>query len=136
MIFTGYWKVFRLNFSMMGNAVFFQPKSWCKNDIYLLFLSFLSYSRTREIWFFAQWFFFLYKYYSSILWWSLCNFLVILSAIKFSVGFEFLNCSKVVCFAATQDPQFTNTLLKHTRKEPTYFFLTPSRPKKILPNDT
>ena len=34
---------------------FFQPKSWWKDDIYLVFLSFLWYSRTCEIWFFAQW---------------------------------------------------------------------------------
>ena len=33
---------------------FFQPKSWWKDDIYMVFLSFLWYSRTREIWFFAQ----------------------------------------------------------------------------------
>ena len=34
---------------------FFQPKSWWKDDIYLVFLSFPWYSRTWEIWFFAQW---------------------------------------------------------------------------------
>ena len=28
MIFTGYWEVLVLNFSVMGNAVFFQPKRW------------------------------------------------------------------------------------------------------------
>ena len=33
---------------------FFQPKSWWKDDIYLVFLSFSWYSRTLEIWFFAQ----------------------------------------------------------------------------------
>ena len=33
---------------------FFQPKSWWKGDIYLIFLSFPWYSRTWEIWFFAQ----------------------------------------------------------------------------------
>ena len=85
MIFTDYWKVLVLNFSVMGNTVFFwakklmerwyllvtekflfwtfrwweirsffQPKSWWKDDIYMVFLSFLWYSRTREIWFFAQ----------------------------------------------------------------------------------
>ena len=37
---------------------FFQPKSWWKDDIYLVFFSFLWYSRTWEIWFFAQWFYF------------------------------------------------------------------------------
>ena len=55
MIFTGYWKVLVSNFSVMGNTVFFQPKSWWKDDIYLVFLSFPWYSRTWEIWFFAQW---------------------------------------------------------------------------------
>ena len=34
---------------------FFQPKSWWKDDIYVVFLSFLWYSRTWEIWFFPQW---------------------------------------------------------------------------------
>ena len=33
---------------------FFQPKSWWKDDIYVVFLSFLWYSRTWKIWFFAQ----------------------------------------------------------------------------------
>ena len=33
---------------------FFQPKSWWKDDTYMVFLSFLWYSRTSEIWFFAQ----------------------------------------------------------------------------------
>ena len=33
---------------------FFQPKSWWKDDIYVVFLSFLWYSRNWEIWFFAQ----------------------------------------------------------------------------------
>ena len=33
---------------------FFQPKSWWKDDTYIVFLSFLWYSRTSEIWFFAQ----------------------------------------------------------------------------------
>ena len=28
MIFTGYWEVLVLNFSVMGDAVFFQPKRW------------------------------------------------------------------------------------------------------------
>ena len=37
---------------------FFQPKSWWKDEIYLVFFSFLWYSRTWEIWFFAQWFYF------------------------------------------------------------------------------
>ena len=35
---------------------FFQPKSWWKDDIYVVFLSFLWYSRTWEIWFFGQWY--------------------------------------------------------------------------------
>ena len=33
---------------------FCQPKCWWKDDIYVVFLSFLWYSRTWEIWFFAQ----------------------------------------------------------------------------------
>ena len=33
---------------------FFQPKSWWKDDIYLVFFSFPWYFRTWEIWFFAQ----------------------------------------------------------------------------------
>ena len=32
---------------------FFQPESWWKDDIYLVFLSFPWYSRTWEIWFFV-----------------------------------------------------------------------------------
>ena len=86
MIFTNYWKVLVLNFTVMRNTVFFgvkklmerlyllvtekvlfwtfrwweirssfQPKSWWKDDIYMVFLSFLWYSRIWEIWFFAQW---------------------------------------------------------------------------------
>ena len=50
MIFTDYWKVPVLIFSGMGNTVFFEPKSWWKDDIYLVFLSFPWYSRTWEIW--------------------------------------------------------------------------------------
>ena len=88
MIFTGYWEVLVLNFSVMRNTVFFwvkklmerwyllvtekllfwtfrwweirsffQPKSWWKDDIYMVFLSFLWYSRTWKIWFFANDFF-------------------------------------------------------------------------------
>ena len=53
-IFTDYWEVLVLNISMMGNTVFFQPKSWWKDDIYLVFLSFPWYCRTRKIWFFVQ----------------------------------------------------------------------------------
>ena len=34
---------------------FFQPKSWWKDDIYLVFLSFPLYSGTWEIRFFVQW---------------------------------------------------------------------------------
>ena len=33
---------------------FLQPNSWWKDDIYVIFLSFLWYSRTWDIWFFAQ----------------------------------------------------------------------------------
>ena len=85
MIFTDYWKVLVLNFSVMGNTVFFwvkklmerwyllvtekflfwtfrwweirsffQPKSWWKGVIYLVFLSFPWYSRTWKIWFLVQ----------------------------------------------------------------------------------
>ena len=53
MIFTDYWKVFVLNFSLMGNKVF-QPKSWWKDYIFLVFLSFPWYSKTWEIRFFVQ----------------------------------------------------------------------------------
>ena len=55
MIFTGCWEVLVLNFSEMENTAFFQLKSWWKDDIYLLFLSFPWYSRTWEIWFFVLW---------------------------------------------------------------------------------
>ena len=78
-IFTDYWKVLVLNFSVIGNTVFFESrswwkddiywfellgdgkygfffsqKSWLKDDIYLVFLSIPWYSRAWEIWFFAQ----------------------------------------------------------------------------------
>ena len=36
MIFTDYWKVLVCIFSGMGNAVFFEPKSWWKDGIYWL----------------------------------------------------------------------------------------------------
>ena len=86
MIFTDYWKVLVLKFSVIGNTVFFlvkkfmerwyllvtekflfwpfrwweirsffQAKIWRKDYIYAVFLSFLWYSGTWEIWFFAQW---------------------------------------------------------------------------------
>ena len=35
-IFTNYWKVLVLNFSGMGNTVFFEPRSWWKVGIYWL----------------------------------------------------------------------------------------------------
>ena len=35
-IFTDYWKVLALNFSKMGNTVFFESKSLSKDDIYCL----------------------------------------------------------------------------------------------------
>ena len=54
MIFTSYWEVLVLKFSVMGNTVFFQPKILWKDDIYLVFLSFPWYCRTWEIWFFVQ----------------------------------------------------------------------------------
>ena len=49
MILTGYWKVLVLNFPVMGKTVFFPPKCWWKDDIYMVFLSFLWYSRAWEI---------------------------------------------------------------------------------------
>ena len=39
MIFTGYWKVLVLNFSVIGNTVFFESRSWWKDDIYWLLWS-------------------------------------------------------------------------------------------------
>ena len=39
MIFTDYGKVLVLIFSEMGNTVFFEPKSWWKDDIYWLLRS-------------------------------------------------------------------------------------------------
>ena len=41
-------------FRWWENTIFFQPKSWWKDDIYLVFLSFPWYSRTWKIWFFMQ----------------------------------------------------------------------------------
>ena len=35
-IFTDYWKVLVLDFSMMGNTVLFDSRSWWKDDIYWL----------------------------------------------------------------------------------------------------
>ena len=37
---TDYWKVFVLDFLEMGNTIFFDPKSWWKDDIYWLLKSF------------------------------------------------------------------------------------------------
>ena len=83
MIFTDYWRVLVLNFSVMGNSLFFESKSWWKYGIdwllrsscfefygdgkhnlflsqkvggkmALVFLSFPWYSRTWKIWFFVQ----------------------------------------------------------------------------------
>ena len=53
-IFTNYWEVLVLNFSVMGNTVIFRPKNWWKDNIYLVFFSFPSYFRIWEIWFFVQ----------------------------------------------------------------------------------
>ena len=36
MIFADYWKILVLNFSEIGNTVFFEPKSWWEDDIYWL----------------------------------------------------------------------------------------------------
>ena len=73
MIFTDYWEVLVLNFSVMGNTVFFHQKSWWKHDIYVVFLSFLWYSRTWEICFFAQCYYLkhsLFSYGRKLLLWS------------------------------------------------------------------
>ena len=39
MIFSDYWKILALIFSGMMNTVFFEPKSWWKDDIYWLLRS-------------------------------------------------------------------------------------------------
>ena len=39
MIFTNYWIAPVLNFSKIGNMVFFEPKSWWKDEIYRLLKS-------------------------------------------------------------------------------------------------
>ena len=36
MMFTDYWKVLVLNFSVMGNTAFFESRSWWKENIYWL----------------------------------------------------------------------------------------------------
>ena len=62
MMFTDYWnvlvlgyqKVLVLSLLVMGNTVLKKTKSWCKDNIYLIFLSFLWYSRAWEIRFFVQ----------------------------------------------------------------------------------
>ena len=53
MIFTGYWEVLVLNFSVMGNMVFFSVKKLMERW-YLLGLFELS-MIFQEIWFLAQW---------------------------------------------------------------------------------
>ena len=53
-MFFEYGKVLLLNFSEIGNTVFFYLKSWWKVDIFLFFFNFSWYSRTSEIWFFVQ----------------------------------------------------------------------------------
>ena len=55
MTFTGYWEVLILNFSVMGNAVFFSAKKLMERRYYLVFWSFPWYSTTWEIWLFVQW---------------------------------------------------------------------------------
>ena len=55
MIFTGYWEVLVLNFLVMGNTAFFQPKYWWKDDIYLVFLSFSWYSSGKAIFWAIFW---------------------------------------------------------------------------------
>ena len=53
-----YWlvpeKVLLSTFQWWEIRSFFQPKIWWKDDIYMVFLSFLWYSRTWETWFFVQ----------------------------------------------------------------------------------
>ena len=66
MIFAGYREVLILNFSVMGNTIFFQTKSWWKDNIYMVFFSFPWYSRTWEIRFFVQCDVFM-------TWWLLCG---------------------------------------------------------------
>ena len=46
MIFTDYWKVLVLNFSVMANKIFYQPQIWWEDDIHLAFLSFPWHYRT------------------------------------------------------------------------------------------
>ena len=119
MIFTDYWKCLVLNFLRMGNTVCLWAKRVMKRWYLLITEKFFVWTfRWWEMrFFFSQkadgkmifawsfWAFydipglgkygflrsdfFLYKYYWSILWWSLCNFSVISSTIKFSVVFEF-----------------------------------------------
>ena len=52
-IFIDHWNVLDLTLSEMGNTVLFEPKSWSKDNIYLVILDFPCYSRTWEIWFFV-----------------------------------------------------------------------------------
>ena len=53
MIFTDYWKVLVLNFSMMGNTVFFESRSWWKRWYLLITEKFLFWTfRWWEIRFF------------------------------------------------------------------------------------
>ena len=119
MIFTDYWKFLVLNFLRMKNTVCFWAKTVMKRRYLLITEKFFVWTfRWWEMrsffsqkvdgkmiftWSFWPFYdipglekygflrsdFFLYKYYWSILWWSFCNFLVILSTIKFSVVFEF-----------------------------------------------
>ena len=39
MLFTDYWKVIVLNFSVIGKTIFFESRSWWKDDIYWLMRS-------------------------------------------------------------------------------------------------
>ena len=57
--FFEYGKVPILNFSEIGNTVFFYLKSLWKVDIFLVFLKFSWYFRTWQIWLFVQ---FCFKY--------------------------------------------------------------------------
>ena len=61
MIFTDYWKVLVLNFSMMGNTVFFESRSWWKRWYLLITEKFL-------FWTFRWWE--ILSFFESRSWWK------------------------------------------------------------------
>ena len=77
MIFADYWKDLVLIFSEMGNTVFFEPKSWWKGNISLVFLSFPWYSRAWEIWFSCS---------VSLIWFVFCQLIYIKSTYIYSAS--------------------------------------------------